>query len=100
MKDETRALSLLGIAMRAGLVISGNDMCEKEVRFGRAALVLLDAGSSANTRDKYTSMCAHHSVPIVFVSPGALGRAIGKENRMVAALPRGTLTAKIRTLAT
>jgi len=98
MKNEQRALSLLGIAMRAGRVTSGDGMCEREVRAGRAALVLLDAGSSANTHDKYAAMCAHHGTPLVIVSADALGRAIGKEGRMVAALPKGTFAEKIWTL--
>jgi len=97
MENEKRALSLLGIAMRAGQVTSGDSMCEREVRAGRAALVLLDAGVSANTRGKYAAMCAHHRVPLAVISADALGRAIGKDNRMVAALPKGTFAEKIWT---
>lgn len=89
---------MLGIAMRAGLVKSGDEPCEREVRAGRAGIVLLDAGVSGRTREKYAQICAHRGVPLFFIGPGALGSAIGKENRMVVALPKGALTEKIGTL--
>lgn len=95
---EKRALGLLGLAMRAGQVISGDDMTERTVRGGHAALVLLDAGASARTRDKYESLCERRGVPLFIISEDALGQAIGKDGRMVAAMRRGPFTKQIEAL--
>ena len=98
--DEKRALSLLGLAMRAGQVTSGDGLTEREVRAGRAALVLLDAGVSAATRDKYVFLCASRGIRVYLVSADALGKAIGKENRMIAAVKKGPLADKMAALLT
>ena len=62
--DEKRALGTLGLATRAGFVKSGGDVCEREIRAGRAKLALMDAGVSDNTRDKFSALCAGKNVPL------------------------------------
>lgn len=96
--DEKKALSLLGLAMRAGQVTHGDGPCEREVRAGRAALVLLDEGVSESTRDRYIKLCRERNIPLHETSRNALGRAIGKENRMVAAVPKGSLRDRMAAL--
>jgi len=98
--DEARALSLLGLAMRAGQVVSGDDMTEKVVRAGRAGLVLMDQGASANTKDKYESMCRFRGVSLMETGEESLGRAIGKPGRMVAAVLKGPFSEKVAALLT
>ena len=46
---EERALSFLGLCMRAGQVVSGQEACVAAIRSGESALALLDAGASENT---------------------------------------------------
>lgn len=41
---EERALSFLGLCMRAGQVVSGQEACVAAIRGGECALALLDAG--------------------------------------------------------
>ena len=96
--DEAKALGFLGLAARAGQVTSGDGLCEREVRAGRAALVLLDEGVSDNTRDKYRGLCAARRVPLYEISADALGKAIGKPNRLIAAVAKGTLAQKLEGL--
>ncbi len=98
--DERAALNLLGLAMRAGQVKSGDDTVERAVRAGRARLVLLDAGASENTRGKYRAMCAAKAIPLREVRADLLGQAIGKPERMVAAMEKGTLADKVEALLT
>lgn len=95
---EARALSLTGLAMRAGQVISGDSQCEREVRAGRAAFVLMDAGVSKNTRDKYVSLCEVRGIPLYEISTDALGLAIGKPNRMLAVMAKGNLADRVAAL--
>ena len=96
--DEGRALSVLGLAARAGQVVSGDSLCEKEIRAGRAGLALLDAGVSENTRGKYTALCAARAITLREISADALGKAIGKTNRMVVVVSRGPLAEKVASL--
>ena len=42
---EERALSFLGLCMRAGQVVSGQEACVAAIRGGECALALLDAGA-------------------------------------------------------
>ena len=48
----TRADGLLGLASRAGQITLGADLALREIKGGRAAAVLLDAGASDGTRKK------------------------------------------------
>lgn len=80
MKDKV--LSLVGLAMKAGMVASGEFMTEREVKTGRAALVIVAEDASDNTKKKFTNMCTFYEVPLHFYSDKVtLGHAIGKEFR-------------------
>ncbi len=96
--DEKKALELLGLAMRAGQVTSGDGMAEGAVRAGRAGIVLIDTEVSDNTRGKYAAMCQARGVSLHEVSADALGQAIGKPNRMVAVVAPGPLAKKVAAL--
>lgn len=54
--DEARIRSAAGFAMRAGCCVSGDFACEKTVKSGRAQFVLLDAGASDATLERYRGM--------------------------------------------
>lgn len=84
-------MSLLGLANRARKVISGEDLVVKEIRSGRAKLVILSKDASQNTTKKITDKCKSYHVPCTFVENRViLGQAIGKESRVVVAvLDRG-----------
>ena len=82
--DSNRIRTALGFAMRAGKCISGDFICEKAVKSGAALAVAVDEGASDATRERYAGMCRRAGIPCVFVEE--LGRAIGKDNRMIAAV--------------
>ena len=85
MRDK--ALSLLSIAAKAGSLVSGEFSVDKAVHEGRAALVVVAADASDNTRKKFTDMCAWFRVPIqIYADREMLGRSIGKSFRAVAAV--------------
>lgn len=98
MENEAKLLGLLGLAMRAGQVISGDDMAEREIRAGRAALALIDADASERTRDKYAALCKGRGIPLRQLSADALGRAIGRDNRRIAIVRKGPLAKQMATL--
>ena len=60
---QDKVLSLVGLATKAGKTVSGEFMTEREVKSGRAALVILAEDSSENTRKKFCNMCEYYEVP-------------------------------------
>lgn len=82
--DSHKWISLVGLANRAGKIISGEELSVKEIRNGKAKLVLLSADASANTAKKITDKCRSYKVPIRIVeNREVLGHAIGKDARVV-----------------
>ena len=81
MKPD-KALSMLGLAARAGRIVSGEFTVEKEVKSGRAYLVLIAEDASENTRKKFQNMCEFYEVPYeIYGMKEVLGHAMGKEFR-------------------
>jgi len=93
-----KAWGLIGLCARAGQVVSGEGGCEAAVRGGEAALVLLDGDAAPNLRKRFTDACAFRQVPLYMLEAGRLGQAIGKPERMVAAVKPGALAAKLQSL--
>lgn len=79
---QDRVLSLIGLATKAGKTASGEFMTEREVKTGRAAMVIVAGDSSDNTKKKFRDMCEFYEVPIYFYgNKDTLGHAMGKEFR-------------------
>lgn len=79
---NNRVYSLLGLAMKAGKVASGEFMTEKAVKTSLAHLVIVAEDASANTKKMFNDMCTFYHVPIaVFGTKEGLGAALGKELR-------------------
>jgi len=95
---ENQVISFLGLCMRAGRITSGQEACVDLARQEQAALVLMDAGASENTRKRITDACHSHNVPLYELTDGSLGHAIGKKGRMVAALKPDGMTQKLLSL--
>lgn len=81
MKPD-RVLAMLGIAAKAGSVLSGEYSTEKAVKDGRAFLVIVANDASENTKKMFRNMTEFYNVPIYYYSSKEdLGRSIGKEFR-------------------
>ena len=77
-----KALSLISLATKAGKTASGEFCTEKEVKSGKAALVIVAEDASDNTKQKFKNMCEFYEVPIYFYGDkDTLGHAMGKEFR-------------------
>lgn len=84
---QNKALSMLGLAKRAGKVVSGEFSVEKAVKSGKAYLVIVAEDASANTRKNFTDMCTYYELPLIFTgTKETLGHAIGCELRASAAV--------------
>ena len=97
--NENQWASLLGLANRARKIISGEELSLKEIRSGKAKLVLLSKDASANTVKKITDKCRSYDVPFRMIeNREVLGHAIGKEARVVVAILDGGFAKKLLTL--
>ncbi len=87
MINEEKLLSLLGLAQKAGKIVSGEVAVEKAVRNRSANLLLIAADSSSSTLKNYSDMATYYSVPIfILCSKSRLGESIGKMNRAALAV--------------
>lgn len=92
-------MSLLGLANRARKLISGEELVVKEIRSGKAKLVLLAGDASSNTEKKISDKCNFYNVPIKRVeNRSKLGQAIGKEERVAVAVLDEGFAQKLQTL--
>ena len=81
MKND-RILSLLGLAIKSGNLVSGEFMTEKAVKGRKAHLVIVSEEESDNTKKKFKNMCDIYQVPIYFYADkDTLGHAMGREFR-------------------
>ncbi|MBR1568451.1 MAG: ribosomal L7Ae/L30e/S12e/Gadd45 family protein [Lachnospiraceae bacterium] len=77
-----RVLSMIGLAMKAGKLVSGEYMTEKTVKTGKAYLVIIAEDASANTKKDFSDSCSYYQVPIViYGTKEDLGHAMGKQIR-------------------
>ncbi|MBQ0001650.1 MAG: ribosomal L7Ae/L30e/S12e/Gadd45 family protein [Clostridiales bacterium] len=84
---NNKILSLVGLATKAGKIVSGEFSTEKSVKSGKGFLVLVAEDASDNTKKKFRNMCEYYEVPIYFIADKEnLGRAMGKEFRASVAI--------------
>ncbi len=75
-------LSLIGLAAKAGKIVSGEYGTEKSVKSRKAFLVIVAADASDNTKKMFSDMCTYYKVPMLSMEDKeSLGHAIGKEFR-------------------
>lgn len=82
-----KILSLLGLAMRSGNLVSGEFAVSEAVRKNNACLVIVSRDASDNTKKMYRNLCNHYQVPLyIWCDKEHLGHAIGKEFRVSVAV--------------
>jgi len=94
--NQDKVMALIGLAMKAGKVASGEFSTEKAVKGNKAKLVIVAEEASNNTKKKFNNMCDYYKVPCYFLgSKVQLGNAIGKEFRASLAVIDENLTQAI-----
>ena len=87
MDKVQKILGLIGLAQKAGKIVSGEDSVVRAVREEKAFLVIVAEDASDNTKKLFKDKCAYRDVPQFSVSTKEiLGAAIGKKYRSVIAL--------------
>lgn len=87
MNNEMKILQLLGLATRARMIVTGEELVIREIQSNKAKLIIVSNDASTNTAKKITDKCTFYNVEKhVFGSREDLGHAIGKDSRVVLAI--------------
>ncbi len=88
MTEKERALGMIGLASRAGKVVSGNDAVTGAIRSGNVKLLIITKDISANSLNRILkNITDGDEIPCYsFARSEELGDALGKPNRTVAAI--------------
>lgn len=90
MNNHQKVLNLLGLAMRAGKLVSGEETSLQALRAGELNLVIIANDLSQNTTKKMNDKCHSYETPLLsFCSQAELGHAIGKKRGIIGVKDRG-----------
>lgn len=80
MNNTQKALNMIGLAQRAGKLISGDERVEKAVKNGQAQVIICADDVSENTLSRYQHYSENYNTPIVFPFDSmAMSQALGKK---------------------
>ena len=98
---KAKILNLIGLAQKAGKVVSGDYGVTKAIKTEKAKLLLVAADSSENTLKRFKAISTTHGVTIFIVlSKYELGSCIGKYDRAVLAITDNKLANSLLQLLT
>ncbi len=93
-----KILNLLGLAQRAGRLISGEDLVVEAIQKGQAKLVFLAHDAAANLTKKITDKSKTYQVEVVTAfSTLELSAAVGKARKVLVVTDAG-FTKKMRSI--
>ena len=82
--DASGVYSAIGMANRAGALVTGTETCLRAVRAGIVKIVVLSEEASENTRKKVFNACRAKNIPCIeYGKGGMLGKMTGKSHRIV-----------------
>jgi ribosomal protein L7Ae-like RNA K-turn-binding protein len=99
MAAPDAALRLLGIAARAGAVVTGTERVRVAARGGGLRLVLVAGDASDNSREKLMPLLGSREIPsIVAYDRDALGAALGRAGLSAVGITDPKLADRLRML--
>lgn len=80
-------LGMLGMAKRAGKVISGEAVCSKAIKNGEAKLAIIASDASENTKKSIINSCLYYSVDYIeAASMSDIGKYTGSASERAVAV--------------
>ncbi|MDG5788991.1 YlxQ family RNA-binding protein [Evansella sp. AB-P1] len=77
-------LNMLGLASRARKLVTGEELVIKAIQKQKVHLVIVSEDASINTKKKVSDKCTFYNIPYIIKGDrGTLGRAIGKDERVI-----------------
>lgn len=90
LQNREKALNLLGLATKAGKIISGTEMVIAGLEKGKVKLVVVASDLQANTLEKVTKVASKKQIKLVNeFSAEELRHAIGKTRKVLALTDQG-----------
>ncbi len=87
---KEKVLNLLGLATRAGLLVSGEDIVIENMKKKKAKIVFLGSDCSDNTLDKFKKKCFHYNIELnTMFTSDELSHSIGKTRMVLAIIDEG-----------
>lgn len=84
---NSRVLSMIGIARKAGKAISGEFLCDKAIKDGSSKFIIIAADASAGTKKSIRNACEYYGVDwIEYSDMDNLGRFTGGGDRAVVSI--------------
>lgn len=84
---ENKIYSFIGLAKKAGKLVSGEETCERAVKANKIFLVIVADDASENTKKKFGDICGYRGIEVrYFGEKKLLGKCIGKDIRSVVAV--------------
>ena len=85
-----KALNLLGLAQRAGFIVTGEDNVEKSLQKQKLKIVFVASDASSNTIDKFVKKCYFYKVECnLDFDTQELAKALGKPRKIVGLTDQG-----------
>ncbi len=95
--DERRIKGLMGLCVRAGQAVFGEDGCRKTITAGQCGILLADGGISENSRKRYEDLCKKTGTVMQILPEGLLEEATGKPGAAMA-VRQGTFSEQIKSV--
>ena len=90
MNNKERALNLLGLAQRAGKLISGESLVLQSIRSKKAKMVCIASDASDNATKQFLNKCEYYDVPLTTaLTREELSHALGKDRTVCALMDDG-----------
>ena len=96
--NEQRLKGLMGLCVRAGQAVFGEDSCRKAISAGQCGILLADGDMSGNTRKRYEGICGKTGTAMAVLPAGLLAEATGKPGAAMA-IKNGPFAEQIKELA-
>ncbi|MDR1473708.1 MAG: YlxQ-related RNA-binding protein [Lactobacillales bacterium] len=88
--NKSKILNFLGLAMRAGKIITGESLVIEAIRTRKAKLVFLASDSGVSTSKKVTDKAKFYGIEIIdLFTSDELSQAIGKARKVLAVSDKG-----------
>ena len=85
MDNKQKTANLLGLARKAGKLVTGEDLVTKAIQNQTVKLVFLAADASSNLHKKITDKSSYYEVPVCQAfTEDELSQAIGQARKVVA----------------
>lgn len=87
MPNKIKIKNLLSMAQRAGKLVSGDFIVEREVKRNNVLVLFMATDVAMNNKKKYEELSNAHNIPLISIfDKEELGQIIGKERRVIVAV--------------